>query len=83
MTQQRAHSVTAGKFDKRLHLLSIFIVRKVITGLIIQYVSWNIIENLLPLNPKTFVFTVSSTVISFKNIHQDFTQSFCMNINNS
>jgi hypothetical protein len=29
------------------------------------------------------VFTVSSTEISFKDISQEFTRSFCMNINSS
>jgi hypothetical protein len=38
----------------------------------------------LSVNPRTFVFTVSSSaVISSKDIHQDFTHSFCMNINSS
>jgi hypothetical protein len=34
----------------------------------------------LSLNPKIFVHTVSSTVICFKDIRQDFTYSFFMNI---
>lgn len=37
-----AHSVTAGKFDKCLHLLSNFLAPKVIS-LVIRYVSLNII----------------------------------------
>jgi hypothetical protein len=37
----------------------------------------------ISLNPRTFIFTVLSAVIRFKDIRQDFTHSFCMNMNNS
>jgi hypothetical protein len=37
---------TAGKLDKRLHFLPIFIARKLVIGLIIRYVSLNMIEDL-------------------------------------
>jgi hypothetical protein len=39
-----ARSVTAGKFDKSLHFLSTFIARNFTIGLIIRYVSLNIVE---------------------------------------
>jgi hypothetical protein len=73
-----------GEFDKCLHFLTIFLTRKLITGIIIRYVSLDIMKKkTLFLNPRTFVFTVLSTVISFKDIRQDCTHSFCMNIINS
>lgn len=40
-------------------------------------------SKLSPLTPVTFAFTLRSTLISFKNIHQNFVHSFCMNINGS
>jgi hypothetical protein len=39
-----AHSVTAAKFDKCLRLTSVVIARKLIIGLIIRDVSWNIVR---------------------------------------
>jgi hypothetical protein len=38
---QRARNVTASKFDKCLHFISIFIARKLIVGMTIRYVSLN------------------------------------------
>jgi hypothetical protein len=40
-------------------------------------------KKLFPLSPRAFFFTVSSSVISFKDIRQDFTHSSCTNINSS
>jgi hypothetical protein len=41
------------------------------------------LEKILSLNPRTFAFTVTSTVTGFKDIHCNFTHSFCANINSS
>jgi hypothetical protein len=70
-------------YDRYLHLLLIFRARKFIIGLIIRYVSLNIIGTFIILKPRTFVFTVSSTVICFNDIRQDFTHSFCIDISSS
>jgi hypothetical protein len=55
---QSARSVIAGKLDKRLRLLSIFIVRKLSIGLIIWYVSLNITGRIIP---KPSIFTGTGT----------------------
>jgi hypothetical protein len=47
---QSAHNATVEKSDKYLHFVSIFIAQKIITGLIIQYVSFNNIQK-LSVNP--------------------------------
>jgi hypothetical protein len=58
-------SVTAAKFDKFLHFISIFIARKLVTGLIIQYVSFNIIgKNIIP---KPNIFTRTRTQNRFRD----------------
>jgi hypothetical protein len=40
-------------------------------------------KKLLSLNPRTFLFTESSVVISFKGINQDYAHFFCVNIKTS
>jgi hypothetical protein len=65
---QSAHSDTAGKFDKCLHFLSIFIAQKLTIDLIVQYVLLNIIEklsSLLSLNPTSSPILEPRTVFGF------------------
>jgi hypothetical protein len=47
INQQSARSVTAGKFDKCLFFLSIFLARKLIIGIIIRQVSLNTTGNII------------------------------------
>jgi hypothetical protein len=62
-------SVTEGKFDKCLHFLSIFISWRLTIGLIIRYVSLNIIEIIIiiiTIISKSNIFTETRNQYSFQ-----------------
>jgi hypothetical protein len=62
---QSACSITAGKFDKCIHFVLIFITRNLIIDLTIRYVSLNIIEIIIII-PKPNIFTETLTQDSFR-----------------
>jgi hypothetical protein len=59
--------------------LSIFLARKLTIDLIIGYESMNI-RSFISLNTRKRLFAVSYTVNILRDIRQDFTHSFCVNL---